>query len=164
MILTEEETSLAPNAPPAQDRVTGAAEPDAEKRIEILAVGQSEADLGSLRSIFGHSNWSLFTTQTIAETVTFLQRHFVPVVVCEDHLADGSWKELWTALAVSGRTPHLIVSAPLADDQLWAEVLNLGGYDVLAKPFRPKEMFQVLGLAWRHWHGRKRAAAAGGQG
>jgi DNA-binding response OmpR family regulator len=36
----------------------------------------------------------------------------------------------------------------LADDHLWAEVLNLGGYDVLAKPFDGCELFRALSSAW----------------
>jgi len=37
----------------------------------------------------------------------------------------------------------------LADEVLWAEVLNLGGYDVLAKPFNSNEFIRVISMAWR---------------
>jgi CheY-like chemotaxis protein len=36
--------------------------------------------------------------------------------------------------------PMLIVTSRLADDYLWAEALNLGAYDVLAKPFDASEV------------------------
>ena len=36
----------------------------------------------------------------------------------------------------------------LADEALWAEVLNLGGYDLLASPFDPIEVDRVVTLAW----------------
>jgi len=42
----------------------------------------------------------------------------------------------------------------MADDALWAEVLNLGGYNVLAKPFDSREVFRVVGNAWLHWKNR----------
>jgi DNA-binding response OmpR family regulator len=45
----------------------------------------------------------------------------------------------------------LIVTSDLADDRLWAEALNLGAYDVLAKPFRAAEVFRTVSLAWRQW-------------
>jgi DNA-binding response OmpR family regulator len=35
----------------------------------------------------------------------------------------------------------------LADEALWAEVLNLGGYDVLTKPFDPKEVHHAVSMA-----------------
>jgi DNA-binding response OmpR family regulator len=46
--------------------------------------------------------------------------------------------------------PTLIVTSRLADDELWAEVLNLGAYDVLAQPFDPDEVYRVVFLAWQH--------------
>ena len=45
----------------------------------------------------------------------------------------------------------LIVTSRLADEYLWAEALNLGAYDMLAKPFDASEVVRVLGSAWRHW-------------
>ena len=48
-----------------------------------------------------------------------------------------------------------------ADDRLWAEVLSLGGYNVLPKPFKTDEVFREVGLAWLSWKSkqlRQRAA------
>jgi hypothetical protein len=39
------------------------------------------------------------------------------------------------------------VSSRVADDRLWAEVLNLGGYDLLTNPFAPAEVSRVVDLA-----------------
>ncbi len=50
--------------------------------------------------------------------------------------------------------PLLIVTSRLADEYLWAEALNLGAWDVLAKPFDREEVSRVLGFAWRHWQDR----------
>jgi DNA-binding NtrC family response regulator len=49
--------------------------------------------------------------------------------------------------------PNLIVTSRLADDELWAEVLNLGGYDVLAQPFDPQEVYRIV---FQAWHEQKR--------
>jgi hypothetical protein len=38
-----------------------------------------------------------------------------------------------------------------ADESLWAEVLNLGGYDVLPKPLVRDEVKRVVTLAWQNW-------------
>jgi FixJ family two-component response regulator len=43
------------------------------------------------------------------------------------------------------------VTSRLADEYLWAEALNLGAYDVLAKPFDTSEVMRVVASAWRHW-------------
>jgi DNA-binding response OmpR family regulator len=46
----------------------------------------------------------------------------------------------------------LIVTSRLADDRLWAEALNLGAYDVIAKPFEASEVVRIAGLACAHWN------------
>ena len=43
----------------------------------------------------------------------------------------------------------LIVFDRLADDRLWAQVLSVGGYDLVSKPFEAKEVLQVLRMACR---------------
>lgn len=45
----------------------------------------------------------------------------------------------------------MIVASRLADERLWAEVLNVGGYDLLVKPFEKDEVAWVVGLAFDQW-------------
>ena len=40
--------------------------------------------------------------------------------------------------------PSLIATLRLADERLWAEALNLGAFDVLAKPFDSTEAMRLL--------------------
>jgi DNA-binding response OmpR family regulator len=75
-------------------------------------------------------------------------RRFQPwVVVCDQHLRDGDWRDLLNDLQSESPAPPLVVSSRLADDRLWAEVLNLGGYDLLTNPFAPAEVSRVVNLA-----------------
>jgi len=53
--------------------------------------------------------------------------------------------------------PPLIVTSRLADDRLWVEALNLGAYDVLAKPFDRQEVTRSIHLAWMHWQNSREA-------
>jgi hypothetical protein len=39
-----------------------------------------------------------------------------------------------------------VIASRHADDALWAEVLNLGGSDVLEKPFTLEHVERVIGL------------------
>ena len=59
--------------------------------------------------------------------------------------------------------PLLIVTSRLADAYLGAEVLNLGGYDVLAKPFKSAEFIQVMSMAWRRWKSECKAGGSESQ-
>lgn len=69
------------------------------------------------------------------------------MIVCDRRLTDGSWRDLLVSIAKLHDPPPLIVTARHADERLWAEVLNLGGYDVLAKPLDALEVDRVLKAA-----------------
>jgi DNA-binding NtrC family response regulator len=129
-------------------------------RISILAVSPSGEDLRSLRDILQHSKWILNTTGTIAEALRFLDGNTVPVIVCARELPDGSWEDLLDAVAADARPPHVVVTSDCGDRGLWSSVLNRGGYDVLVTPLVADEVFSVLSLAWRNWHGPHRAGAS----
>ncbi len=136
------------------------------KTEKILFVGISESDGFSLKKIFLKSNWQPLGVGTCQDALEFLDRHHVPIVLTEAELPDGGWRELLSGMAGLSAPPNLIVSSRLADDRLWAEVLNLGGYDMLVTPFEAEEVLRVT-LAARHDWGckpfeeRDRAASAG---
>jgi DNA-binding NtrC family response regulator len=76
------------------------------------------------------------------------------VVMCDQHLPDGTWKDLVDAAESLQDPPTLVVTSRIADERLWAEVLNLGAYDLLARPFNRNEVERTVGLAWQHWVNR----------
>jgi len=131
----------------------------ADRGVEILAVSLARADYAGLRRILGHSRWKLRRAWNFRRALAFLRRRPHGVVITEAGRPDASWKDLLAGLARLPVPPNLIVSSRLADEQLWAEVLNLGGYDVLLTPFQPEELFRVCSAAWREWKGRVESVA-----
>ncbi len=74
----------------------------------------------------------------------------VPVVVTDEgHY--GSWKRVLEAVAAMNQPSKLIVIPRNIDRQLWAEVLNLGGFDLLPRPWDGSEVSRVLSHAWLSW-------------
>jgi hypothetical protein len=81
-------------------------------------------------------------------------------VICETPLPDGSWKDLLACMARARASSVLVVTSQITDEWLWAEVLNLRGYDVLAQPFDCEEVTRVVrsavrassgcGVGWRN--------------
>jgi DNA-binding response OmpR family regulator len=134
---------------------------DAIKTQTILFVGIPEGDGLALGVILLDSNWKSHGAANCQEALEFLGQRHVPVVLAEADLPDGSWRELLNGMARLSAPPSLIVSSRLADNRLWAEVLNLGGYDVLVTPFETEEVLRVTYAARRHWGCRNAARAAG---
>jgi DNA-binding NtrC family response regulator len=127
----------------------------------VLAV-TSPDDLRCLERILGHTRWTLETASSVAEVATRLRGHPGVVVITDAVLADGDWKDLLACAAQQPSPPPLIVAAHHADDRLWMEVLNSGGYNVVGKPFEGQEVFRVISMAWLHGRKRPKAAAHAG--
>jgi DNA-binding response OmpR family regulator len=109
--------------------------------IKVLLICPSES--GILAGMLRAGNCAVRTTNSFREACGELSSDGNPVVICERSLPDGDWKDL------VGKTPRLIVTSHAADEALWAEVLNLGGYDVLAQPFDEQEVRRVVAMARR---------------
>jgi DNA-binding NtrC family response regulator len=139
--------------------------PPPDDRMLVLCVSPFEADHVFFEHAFRHSNWRVHAVRSSREAVAWLSGRQIPVVLCEESLPDATWKDMLADVASMPDSPVLIVTSRLADDALWAEVLNLGAYDLLMKPFDATEVFRVVSLAWRHWKSnweRARAGALGG--
>jgi DNA-binding NtrC family response regulator len=128
-----------------------AIETRATEIVTVLSVSPTEEVHSSLQDIFSHSKWKLCKTRSLASALAFLQARKTPVVLCEADLLPGTWKDLLEQTTRAPNAPAVIVSSRLADDRLWAEALNLGAWDVLARPFVRSEVFQAVSAAWRHW-------------
>jgi DNA-binding response OmpR family regulator len=130
--------------------------------VQVIALLFAEDDRQSLRDICAHSDWQLRFVRTLNELQVGLRNSGIGVVITDTCLPDCDWKEvLDSADGMEGR-PRVIVSSRLADDRLWAEVLNLGGFDVLMTPFERAEVLRCVDMAWRRWQDRtirKRSAA-----
>jgi len=126
--------------------------------ISVLAAGPAE-DRAVLTEILVQSQWPLCpntrwrlkTATSLASALFALRKQRVPIVLCDCELGAGAWVEMLEQLSTLAAPPFLIVTSRTADEYLWAEALNLGAYDVLAKPFHAEEVVRVLSLAWLQW-------------
>lgn len=124
----------------------------AEKPVReqtILGVFPLGDDRTFLQKVFDSPEWKLCTIWTFDEARTLLRASCPGVVITEARIsASHCWKDLLHEIQVMGDPPPLIVADRLADDRLWAEVLNLGGYDLLMKPFDETELRRVVAMAF----------------
>ena len=104
--------------------------------------------------------WTFELARTFEEARTALRTRGFKAVISEKHLADGHcWKDILSETQTLTPSPQLIVTDRLADEALWAEVLNLGGYDVLIRPFDTTEVRRTVSMACRFWERESHAVA-----
>ena len=141
--------------------------PSPERTARALAVSLLPADRVRLREILSQGNWELHEASDCCGALALLRDQSVAVLLCERDHADGNWEDLLKATARLPAPPNLIVFSRLADESLWAQVLNLGGFDVLMTPFEAEEVLRVTFAAWSHWEcdfGARTAKEAAGRG
>ena len=115
----------------------------------VLAILPAGEDRAALEEIFAYSTWTVLATITLTEAYSVLKSVPVGVVIAENRFPGGeSWKDLLCFMQETPNPPPLIVAANFPDDRLWAEALNLGAFDVLAKPFKSDEVRHVCESAW----------------
>ncbi len=122
----------------------------------VLMVGPVEAAAGS--SWLARLPWRAQRTGNCAGAALLLRSGMPRIVISQQNLPDGSWKDIVETANRLPCPPPVIVTSRLADERLWAEVLNLGGYDVLAQPLDGEEVRRVTGSAWQQWDNRRDAA------
>jgi DNA-binding response OmpR family regulator len=134
----------------------------ADSPSSLMAVLAAPEDRTALLRIIGPCKWELHWIGTCEEAIEVFHRTSPAIVICDSRLADGDWRQLWDILAREPKPPMFIVTSRLADDALWAEVLNVGGYDLLLKPFRAEEVIRVVHAAATQWQLDCNAVSAAG--
>lgn len=125
--------------------------------VSALLVGEYETDRLLLHELFREFGWRLHEANGRRQAIDYLQRNPVHVVITESHLPRWDWRHVLSDLRRMQQPPQLIVTSRTADDYLWAEVLNIGGFDVLAQPLEWEEVERVIASARRHFDLPKRA-------
>ena len=86
---------------------------------------------------------------SVRECQEVLGNHRARLVFCDEHVADGSYKDLLAAYRLSDRKPRLVVTSLLADWDLFKEAMRRGAFDVIAAPCRPTDVEWMLIQAQR---------------
>jgi DNA-binding response OmpR family regulator len=125
--------------------------------LPLLIVGSLEEDDSGRQQLLGCYAGQEQRVRSCGEARQLLYKTSVQVVICDKDLPDGSWRDILESTAALQDPPAVIVTSRLADDRLWLEVLNAGGYDVLAKPCDRQEARRTIALARRYNRGRAAA-------
>ena len=125
----------------------------------IAFVSKSEADCRTLRQVAGVLSQSVVSCADVQQARMAIRLHAPNIVLCEAQVrGSGNWQELLEDAQAAESL--VLVASRQADERLWAEVLNLGGFDLLALPFQSDELKRVLSSALRHSPRASVAAAA----
>jgi DNA-binding NtrC family response regulator len=113
-------------------------------RSRILFVSGHPDDARRLASMLQALPLVMEQVGTLEQARNQLQQGDYEIILTEAILPDGDWLG---ALHLAREHPgelKVIVTDPQADARFWAEVLNLGAYDLLTQPFYEPEVRRIL--------------------
>jgi DNA-binding response OmpR family regulator len=122
-------------------------DPAAAARAEILLCTKDPRDRDLFESLAGGAAWRIHHAPEFADAVSTLARRAISAVVCDADQGGELWRRLLSVTDGGASRPRVIVLSRLPHERLWAEVLNLGAYDLLMKPLDPAEARRVLMMA-----------------
>ena len=122
-----------------------------ENFLPVLQVGAEPHP--EIHRILKDNGWPTEHAPTIEQSLLAIQKKpFFLVIITARQLPCGPWHKLLDGFRGMAVPPLVIVTDHLADDRLWADVLNRGGYDVLAQPLDKREVSRVVRQAWLQWN------------
>jgi DNA-binding NtrC family response regulator len=117
--------------------------------VSLLVVGDTRQDREALLKILSDCSLRALSLGTSAQLAAVPVDSPPGLVLTEYRVPDASW--LGVMEAARRRWPHVqtVVWSRFADEQMWSEVVCLGGFDVLPVPFDGDETLRVIAAAMR---------------
>jgi DNA-binding NtrC family response regulator len=129
--------------------------------LPILIVNSSSAESDQLKNVLGQNGLQPQITSSCRKALELIPQQSFSMVLSNRVLPDGDWKIILQALESIPERPELVVFSRQAEESLWYEVLQLGGFDVLSVPFNDADLIRVIALAQNFWQRKHRRLILG---
>jgi len=140
------------------NRSTDRNAPTITPRISIVALVVSDHDRQVLTFVSNREPVDIHFAESHVDAREAMHRLNAPVILYDRDWPDEDWRTTVRTLASSPHRSCVILASRVADDYLWQELIRCGGYELLAKPFRPDDVTRALKLASSYWRSSWAAA------
>lgn len=141
----------------------GCPEPDAcgTSRGAVLFVSANETERHAFEALAGIPASRLIRCDCAECAIELVEKTGASVFVFDADGASACWRDLLDRVLVLPEPPLFVLASRLADEALWADALNRGAWDVLAKPFDSTEVSRAVAVASERWQSEHRAPGYG---
>jgi hypothetical protein len=137
------EDGLSSAGAPVGDRQDSALRP-------VLLASERDDDYQTLQALLHNTRWSLARALSWGEASSFCGRVVNPVVLVDRHFQGSDWRFTVSSLLNPTANCCLILLSDVSDPYLWNELVQYGGFEVLARPFERSEVLRTLAFAQKH--------------
>ena len=121
----------------------------------VLTISPVAGDWTDARRVLSRTDYPLAFARDVDRARKILSELPVAVILIEADELGSSWREVLAELDAPGRAPNVVVMTRCASERLWVEVLDSGGFDLVAKPVTDRELWSAVDgamAAWLHRH------------
>jgi PleD family two-component response regulator len=118
--------------------------------IPVLLASGREDDYQTLQALLQDTKWSVERALSWNEVSHFCEGAVSPVVLVDRHFQGAHWQSTVASILDPAASTCVILISDVSDPYLWNELVQQGGFDVLARPFERSELLQTLAFAHRH--------------
>ncbi len=119
--------------------------------MNALLVSAQDADRRAFDAILSGTQWALIAVPDLANAIAELSRAVFPIVLYDRDLSGGPWQRTVKELSAAQAGTCIILLSSVSDQYLWDEVVQHGGFDVLARPFEKQQVLSTIDFAYTHW-------------
>jgi DNA-binding NtrC family response regulator len=124
---------------------------------DLLLISPGESDRLLLQKAVPATQWHLTHVHTCEEALAVMASVLVPVVICDEKAAAGDWRQAVKCVITSPHPAPILLASDAYDWRVWVDLIEHGGFDVVAKPFDGVDVQGKLQRAFKHWkEGRTR--------
>jgi DNA-binding NtrC family response regulator len=120
----------------------------------ILLASERDDDHRTLEALLHDTGWTVAWAKSWGDASNFCGRVIKPVILVDRHFQGSDWRFTVSSMVNFKANSCLILLSDVSDQYLWNEVVQHGGFDVLARPFERSALLRVLAFAEKHREGR----------
>jgi DNA-binding NtrC family response regulator len=118
---------------------------------QALLLSHNARNRANIRSALTACGWHVRECDAISRLPNVIGDSWEGVVVADYGLPDGTWRNALLLIRTLSPASEVVVASHIADERMWAEVLNLGAFDLLPAPAEQRELLRVAESAWREY-------------
>ena len=113
-------------------------------RTRVLIALADPASRRALSSLLPQQDVEPVFAATLREARAVLTHEPVALVVCEDSLRDGTYRDLLPVARAVRRDIPVVVTSRVDNPEEYLEAMKLGAFDFVAEPFSRNELDRIV--------------------
>ncbi len=119
------------------------------KNLRVLVASPYPETRQLVSSILGQCKLDPVLSSTVSEAKTVLALQLISLVFCEDHLPDGSFRDILSREGLSPTGAPVVVISRSGDWDKYLEAMRSRVFDYVAYPFQQGEVEWIVSKALR---------------